>query len=133
MFLFLVCALVACVHFAVQPLPLWVSVGYLGLIFPASLLSLACAIHAFTTRVELTDTGLVSHGFGFVAAEINWDSVTSVRRSPLTPSIVIDTQSGKRIRVSTQLNGLIALARILSRTLPASCDNSIVNWMVEEL
>ena len=52
---------------------------------------------------------------------------------PLTPSIIIDTHAGKRVRVSTQLDGLFALADSLSRTPPESRDVSIIKWMIEEL
>ncbi len=128
-----VCAIVVWCHFFVEPLGLGLVLGFLGLILPAALLSIGCAIHAFTNRIVLSRNGLVLHRFGFTAADVAWGSVTSVRRSAVTPSIIIDTRFGKRVRVSTQMDGLCGLAELLSETPPESRDISVVNWMIEEL
>ena len=106
---------------------------YLGMICPAALLITIVAIDMYTTRVELSESGLKFCRFGFVTAEFDWDTVTFVRRSPITPAIIIETSAPRRVRVSTQLDGLQALADSLTRTPPGTCDISIVNWMIRDL
>ena len=128
-----VCAFGAWCHVFLAPFDFWLVLAYVGFVFPVCLLTVGCAAHDLTLRVWLTRTGLVLQRFGLTVAEIKWDDVTSVRRSPIRPSIIIDTHSGRRVRVSTQLDGLDALAELLSATPPPSRDRSIVTWMIEEL
>jgi hypothetical protein len=128
-----ICCFAAWVHLAVERLGFWLLMGYLGVIAPAALISLILTIDVHTTRVELSESGLKFYRFGFILAELDWDSVTAVRRSQLTPSIIIETSAGRRVRVSTQLDGLQALAESLLRTSRPACDVSIVDWMIDDL
>ena len=126
-------ALATWCHFFSEPLGFWLGLAYLGFILPMTLVSIGCAVHAFSHRIILSKAGLVTKRFGLQDVESTWDSVTSVRRSHLTAPIIVDDHFGNRIRVSTQLDGLYAFAELVSLTPPNTRDTSIVNWMIEEL
>jgi hypothetical protein len=117
-------------HFTAQRAEFWLVVAYIGFVFPVFLLSAILALGACTTRVTLSTEGIGVRCFGIDSTRVNWSQISEVYRSSVTPAIVLMTNDRRRIRISTQLNGVRALAEYLQHVRPGVVHRSVVDWMI---
>jgi hypothetical protein len=101
--------------------------GILGLLF---LFSAMLALHSLTAQVIISPQRLIVRAFFIDYASTDWDNVRSAYRSPVHASIVLVTSSGRRIRISTKLDGLHAMIAPLGRLKAGSIDRSIADWII---
>lgn len=96
----------------------------------ATILSYSLAIAVYTTRIKLTQEGIVFRRFGIDSWILSWQEVTSVSRSPISSSIVFETLHGRKLKISTELNGLQAFVFYWQLLAENSLDQSFIAWMM---
>jgi hypothetical protein len=117
-------------YFTAQQPDFWLVVAYVGFVLPVFVLSVFLALGACTTRVALSTGGIVVRRFGRDSPPIQWCEISEVYRSPVTPAIVFVTRERRRVRISTQLNGMGALPEYLQLVPLGVVHRSIVEWMI---
>lgn len=122
--------LVAWCHFSVEALDAWFILLYVGILLPAFLLSATLALAAHTTSIIVSADRIAIRRLGFDSAPVDWSDVASAYRSPVTPSIVLVLKNGRRVRLSTELDGLGALAAAFAQLAPGTADRSLIHWMM---
>jgi hypothetical protein len=108
----------------------WSALLCFGFLGPLFLFSALLALYSLTARVIISAQSLVVRAFFVDYASTDWDNVRSVYRSPVHASIVLVTSSGRRIRISTKLDGLDAMIDPLGRLKAGTIDRSIADWIV---
>ncbi len=125
--------LAAWCHFFSEPLGFWLGLAYVALILPMTVVSICNALHALTHRVEVSHDGFSVRRVLLSDVNVPWKSVTSIRWRRLTSTILVDTDRSKRVRISTDLDGMYAFAELMSESPPGTRDKSVVDWVLEKL
>jgi hypothetical protein len=110
----------------------WFPLMCFGFLGPMSLLSAALAVHSVTAEVMISPQGFTLRSCFVNYATVDWDDIRSAYRSSVHPSLVFVTSSGRRVRISTKLDGLHAMIASLGRLRRGVADSSIVEWMISE-
>jgi hypothetical protein len=115
-------------QFAAPQAEFWLTFAYFGFVFPVFLLSAFLALSA--TRITLSTEGIVVRRFGMDSPPVKWSEVGEVYRSSVTPAIVFVTKDRRRVRISTQLDGVQAIPEYLQYVTPDVIHRSIVEWLM---
>jgi hypothetical protein len=118
----------------VVPTPdnIWFFVLCFAVLGPMSLFSALLALHAVTAEVIVSPERLTLRSSFVTYASLDWDNIRSVCPSRAHDSIVLVTCEGRRVRVSTKLDGFHALIAFLARLRPGVVDRSIIEQTVHE-
>lgn len=97
-----------------------------------SVLSATYVIYLFTSRVIIDDTRVVVRCFGMAISECTAETLSTAYKSSKHRSIVLQCQSGKKTRISTQFDGLQSLVAWLRLRPQSTLTGSIIYWMAAE-
>jgi hypothetical protein len=111
---------------------IWLALLCLAFFGALFLLSTLLALYSLTTEVIVSPQRLTVRAFFMIYTFTDWDNVCSVYRSPVHSSIVLVTSEGRRIRISTKLDGLRAMLPQLATLKPGVVDHSIIQWMISD-
>ena len=114
-----ICAGALALELAGVPLGFWVRLGYAGFMFPVFLLSVWDVARAYSTRVVLDDESIAVESGLTSAKRFQWSQIVSARYSRFF-GLVLESADGRRLRISTGMDGLRTLFECLIRLPPSA-------------
>ena len=127
-----ICSGALAMELAGVPLGFWLRLGYATFMFPVLLLCVHDLIRSFSTSVVLCDASITVSSWPLNIRCLDWSHVSSVRYSKFR-GLVLESADGRRVRVSTGMNGLRTLADFLIRVKPSLIHPSVPIEMVRLL
>lgn len=104
----------------------------LGFFALLTVFSTIYVVYAFTSRVIIDDTRVVVRCFGMAISECAAETLATAYKSPIHESVVLQSNNGKKTRISPQFDGLRSLVAWLWLRPKDTLADSIVSWMEAE-
>jgi hypothetical protein len=91
----------------------------LGKSFPSFMLALLFGLTALSasSKVEVKETGLRASGL-FGGSEIKWNEIAKVQANPMKRKLELISNTGKSVKVSTQVKGYPVIVELLRQKRP---------------
>jgi hypothetical protein len=91
----------------------------LGKSFPSFMMALLLGLTAFSasSKVEVKETGLRASGL-FGGSEIQWNEIAKVQANPMKRKLELVSNTGKSVKVSTQVKGYPVIVELLRQKRP---------------